>query len=301
MGLFSKIRQGLEKTRKSIANGVGNVLKSFKKIDDELFDELEEALILGDLGARTSAKLIERLKERVKDEKITEPEDIKRLLVEEITAILSEGNEPFELPTPSVLLIIGVNGAGKTTSIGKLANIYKNEGKKVMIAAADTFRAAAIDQLEIWAGRSGVPMVKHQENSDPAAVVFDAIKSAKARGVDILIVDTAGRLQNKKNLMEELRKITRVIGREYPEARLETLLVLDAATGQNAVTQAEVFKEIAEITGIILTKLDGTAKGGVIVAIKGDLGLPVRFVCVGEGIDDLQEFDAAAFAEGLFE
>jgi len=303
MGLFSKIKQGLDKTRKNIMSGVDGVLKSFVKIDDEMFDELEEALILSDIGARTSAEIIEKVKDKVKSEGVSDPADIKNILTEEIAEMLTQDEDEaaFELSSPSVVLVIGVNGVGKTTSIGKLASIFKSEGKKVMLAAADTFRAAAIDQLEIWAERSDVPMIKHQENSDPAAVIFDAVSSAKARKTDVLICDTAGRLQNKKNLMEELRKIAKVIAREWPEAHCETLLVLDAVTGQNAISQAREFKEIADITGIILTKLDGTARGGIIIPIKNELNLPVRFVGVGEQVDDLQSFDALQFAKAIFE
>lgn len=300
-GFFKKIFEGLGKTRQNIADSVGNVLKSFTKLDEELYEELEEALILADMGAYTSERIIENLRKRAKEEKVTTGEELRDLLAAEISKILDENNEPLELPSPTVVLVIGVNGAGKTTSIGKLAHNYKEDGKSVMLAAADTFRAAAIDQLEVWAGRAGVPMIKHQEGSDPASVVFDAIQSAKARNVDILICDTAGRLQNKKNLMEELRKISRIIEREYPDAHRESFIVLDATTGQNAVVQAEAFNEIAEITGIILTKLDGTAKGGVVVSIKDKLSVPVRYIGVGEGIDDLQAFDSKSFSAALFD
>ena len=299
-GLLSKIISGLGKTRKNLLSGVENVLKGFTKIDEELFEELEEVLIMADLGVETATSIVQSVKERVKKEKITEVESIKGVLIEEIAKILQEGNTEFLITPPTIMLIIGVNGAGKTTTIGKLSNIYKQQGKKVMLAAGDTFRAAAIDQLEVWANRSNVELIKHQENSDPAAVVFDAVKAAKARKTDILICDTAGRLHNKKNLMEELKKIFKVIGREYPEAQIETLLVLDGTTGQNALQQAKSFKDVCDITGIVLTKLDGTAKGGVVISIKNELQVPVRFIGVGEGIDDLQVFDAENFARALF-
>jgi fused signal recognition particle receptor len=300
-GLFSRIKEGLAKTRDNILGSVGQVFKAFKAIDDELFDELEEALILADLGAETASQIVESLRKRVKEEKVKDSEDVRRLLAEEISAILTRGAEPVELPSPSVILIIGVNGAGKTTTIGKMTKWYKSEGKSVLIAAADTFRAAAIDQLAVWCERAGVTMIRHAENTDPAAVVFDAVQAAKARKTDLLIVDTAGRLHNKKNLMEELKKIFRIVSQQYPEAHHEVFLVLDATTGQNALSQAKLFKEAADITGIILTKLDGTAKGGVVVGIKNELDIPVRFITVGEGIDDLQPFDAAMFARALFE
>jgi fused signal recognition particle receptor len=300
-GLFSRIKEGLAKTRDNILGSVGQVFKAFKAIDDELFDELEEALILADLGAETASQIVDSLRKRVKEEKVKDSEDVRRLLTEEISAILTRGAAPVELPSPSVILIIGVNGAGKTTTIGKMTKWYKSEGKSVLIAAADTFRAAAIDQLAVWCERAGVTMIRHAESTDPAAVVFDAVQAAKARKTDLLIVDTAGRLHNKKNLMEELKKIFRIVSQQYPEAHHEVFLVLDATTGQNALSQAKLFKEVADITGIILTKLDGTAKGGVVVGIKNELDIPVRFVTVGEGIDDLQPFDAAMFARALFE
>ncbi len=300
-GFFSRIKEGLAKTRDNIMGSVTQVFKAFKAIDDELFDELEEALILADLGAETASQIVDSLRKRVKDEKVKDSEDVKRLLAEEIAQILTKGAEPAGLPSPSVILIIGVNGAGKTTTIGKMTKWYKSEGKSVLIAAADTFRAAAIDQLAVWCERAGVTMIRQAENSDPAAVVYDAVQAAKARKTDLLIVDTAGRLHNKKNLMEELKKIFRIVSREFPEAHHEVFLVLDATTGQNALSQAKLFKEAAGITGIILTKLDGTAKGGVVVGIKNELDIPVRFVTVGEGIDDLQPFDAAMFARALFE
>lgn len=301
MGFFAKLKAGLDKTRKNILGGVDGVLGAFTKIDEDLFEELEEALIMADLGVQTTMDIVENLRKRVKREHATDPSVIKDMLIDEITAILEEGAEEDEnLPSPSVLLVIGVNGVGKTTTIGKLAHNYKEEGKSVMLAAADTFRAAAIDQLEIWGERNAVPVIKHEENSDPAAVVFDAVHEARKQNADILICDTAGRLHNKKNLMEELKKIARVIEREYPAAHKEVYLVLDATTGQNALQQAKLFKEVADITGIVLTKLDGTAKGGIVVAIKSELQIPVRYIGVGEGIHDLQKFNAAEFAGALF-
>ena len=301
VGFFAKLKAGLDKTRKNILGGVDGVLGAFTKIDEDLFEELEEALIMADLGVQTTMDIVENLRKRVKREHATDPSVIKDMLIDEITAILEEGAEEAEsLPNPSVLLVIGVNGVGKTTTIGKLAHNYKEEGKTVMLAAADTFRAAAIDQLEIWGERNNVPVIKQEENSDPAAVVFDAVHEARKQNADLLICDTAGRLHNKKNLMEELKKIARVIEREYPAAHKEVYLVLDATTGQNALQQAKLFKEVADITGIVLTKLDGTAKGGIVVAIKSELQIPVRYIGVGEGIHDLQKFDAAEFAGALF-
>ena len=300
MGLFSKIGQGFKKTRDSLMNSVNSVLRSFTKIDDGLFEELEEILIMADAGAATSAKICETLKSKVKEQGVTDPETIKGLLKDTVSEMLSGGQEMNLSTVPSVILVIGVNGVGKTTSIGKLAAKYKSEGKKVILGAADTFRAAAIEQLDIWAQRAGVEIVKHTQGSDPAAVVYDTIAAAKARKADIIICDTAGRLHNKKNLMDELAKINRVISRELPDADKEVLLVLDATTGQNAVNQAREFKNAAGITGIILTKLDGTAKGGVVLAIREELGIPVKFVGVGEGLDDLQPFVPDEFADGLF-
>jgi len=299
-GLFKKMFSGLEKTRKNILSNVENVLKSFAKIDDDMFEELEEVLIMADIGVETSTTIIEAVKDRVRKNKIDEVEAIKNLISLEITEMLKSDNEEFEIKSPAVILVIGVNGVGKTTSIGKLAYNFKSEGKKVILAAADTFRAAAIDQLEIWASRNEIDIIKHQENSDPGAVVFDAIKAAKARHADILICDTAGRLHNKKNLMDELSKIYKIINREYTEAQLEVFLVLDATTGQNALQQARLFKEAADLTGLILTKLDGTAKGGVIIAIKNELDVPVRYIGVGEKINDLEVFNAEEFAKALF-
>lgn len=301
MGFFAKLKAGLDKTRKNILGGVDGVLGAFTKIDEDLFEELEEALIMADLGVQTTMDIVENLRKRVKKEHATDPAVIKDMLIDEITAILEEGAEEEEnLPSPSVLLVIGVNGVGKTTTIGKLAHNFKEDGKSVLLAAADTFRAAAIDQLEIWGERSDIQVVKHEENSDPAAVVFDAVHEARKQNTDLLICDTAGRLHNKKNLMEELKKIARVIEREYPAAHKEVYLVLDATTGQNALQQAKLFKEVADITGIVLTKLDGTAKGGIVVAIKSELQIPVRYIGVGEGINDLQKFNAAEFAGALF-
>ena len=301
MGFFGKIKEGLKKTRDSISNGVNGILNSFTKIDDELFEELEETLVMADVGVQTSTEICDRLRKKIKETGVTDPNEIKGMMKEIISEMLGE-NEGLKLDTkPSVILVIGVNGVGKTTSIGKIAAQLKNEGKKVVLGAADTFRAAAIDQLGIWAERAGVSMVKSVEGTDPASVVFDTIASAKSKGADVIICDTAGRLHNKKNLMDELAKINRVIGRELPYSSVETLLVLDAATGQNAVNQAREFKNAADITGIVLTKLDGTAKGGIIIAISNELNIPVKFVGVGEGIDDLQPFDAAEFADGIFE
>ena len=300
LGLFARVKAGLTKTRDSIMSGVGQVFSVFSVVNEEMFDELEEALIMADMGVDTSLGILDRLRERVKAEKVKEPEAVKAMLMEEISLSLTGGTQPFNLSTPAVLLIIGVNGVGKTTTVGKLTKWYKSEGKSVLVAAADTFRAAAIDQLGVWCDRAGVTMIRQTEGSDPAAVVFDAAAAAKARGIDLLICDTAGRLHNKKNLMEELRKINRIISTQFPEAQKEVLLILDATTGQNALQQAKLFKEVADITGIILTKLDGTTKGGIVVAIKNELDIPVRFVTLGEGIDDLQPFDADMFAKALF-
>ena len=302
MGFFDKLKNGLTKTRESIAKQVNNVFSVFVKVDDELFENLEEALIMADIGVETSTYIIEKLRDNVKHKHITDGNLVKEELKSIISEILSALDTTVNTSTtPSVILVIGVNGVGKTTSIGKIASHYKSMGKKVLLAAADTFRAAAIDQLDIWAQRSGCDIIKHQENSDPAAVVFDACTAAKARGADILICDTAGRLHNKKNLMAELAKINRVIERELPDSARETLLVLDATTGQNAVSQAKLFSEAADITGIILTKLDGTAKGGIVISIAKEQNAPVKFVGVGEGIDDLQEFNSDDFAKAIFE
>lgn len=301
MGFFSKISAGLKKTRDSLMGSVNSMLHAFTKIDEELFEELEEILIMADVGAATSARICEALRKKVKEQGITDPEKIRDLLAETVAEMLAGGQEMQLGTRPSVILVIGVNGVGKTTTIGKLAARYKAEGKRVVLAAADTFRAAAIEQLEIWAERADVDIVRHEQGSDPAAVVFDALAAAKARGADLVICDTAGRLHNKKNLMEELSKISRVIERELPGADKEVLLVLDATTGQNAVNQAREFKNAAGITGIVLTKLDGTARGGVVLAIREDLDVPVKFIGVGEGVDDLQPFDPADFARGIFE
>ena len=301
MGVFKKINFGLRKTRNNMSGAIDNVLDSYTSIDEELFDELEEALVMGDVGVTTASEITKRLNERVRKKGLKNPSDVKEE-IKEIVAEMLEGGEDMGLITiPSVILVIGVNGVGKTTTIGKMAAMYKAEGKSVILAAADTFRAAAIDQLTVWAQRAGVDIISHKEGADPAAVIFDTISAAKARGNDIIICDTAGRLHNKKNLMDELAKIYRVIDRELPYSDREVLLVLDATTGQNAVNQAREFAKIAEITGIILTKLDGTARGGVVLSIKNDLKVPVKFVGVGEGIDDLQPFNPRAFADGLFE
>ena len=300
MGFFSKIKEGLKKTRNAVVGQIDSMLKSFTKIDAELFEELEELLVMGDVGVHTAEKICDELKDRVKKEGIKDPEEINRLLEETVSEMLKGGEELDISTTPSIILVIGVNGVGKTTTIGKLANSLSKQGKKVILAAADTFRAAAIEQLDIWAQRSGCEIVKQNEGSDPAAVVFDAISAAKARNADVIICDTAGRLHNKKHLMDELAKINRVIDRELPDAAKEKLLVLDATTGQNAVNQAEQFRQATGITGIVLTKLDGTAKGGVVLAIKDGLGIPVKYIGVGEQIDDLQPFNSDDFAKALF-
>ncbi|MDD2362054.1 MAG: signal recognition particle-docking protein FtsY [Oscillospiraceae bacterium] len=300
MGFISKLGAGLKKTRDSLMGSVNSMLHSFTKIDKELFEELEEILITADVGAPTSARLCEALHKKVKERGVTDPQKVKGLLVETVAEMLRGGQEMNLSTKPSVILIIGVNGVGKTTTIGKLAAKYKAEGKKVVLGAADTFRAAAIEQLDIWAERAGVDIIKHSQGADPAAVVFDTIAAAKARSSDIIICDTAGRLHNKKNLMDELSKIGRIIERELPQSDREILLVLDATTGLNAVNQAREFKSAAGITGIVLTKLDGTARGGVVLAIREDLDVPVKFIGVGEGIDDLQPFNPDDFAAGLF-
>ena len=301
MGIFDKIREGLKKTRDNISGQITQMVNSFTKIDEELFEELEELLVMGDVGMNTAQYICDQLRKKIKEKGITDPS----LIMGELKAIVSEmlqgDNELHAGTKPSIILVIGVNGVGKTTTIGKLASRLKGEGKSVILGAADTFRAAAIEQLEVWADRAGVPLIKHQEGADPAAVVFDTIAAAKARGCDVIICDTAGRLHNKKNLMDELGKISRVIDRELPGCDRETLLVLDAATGQNAVNQAREFQSAAGITGIVLTKLDGTPKGGVVLPIMQDLGLPVKFIGVGEQVDDLQPFDPDAFANALFD
>lgn len=300
MGFFDKISSGLKKTKETLSMPVSSLFRSSLSVNDELFEELEELLIMGDVGASTAGRICDELKKRVKEQGIKDPMEAKTALKDIVAEMLRGGQEMVLETKPSVVLVIGVNGVGKTTSIGKLASFYKAQGKKVLLSAADTFRAAAIEQLEIWANRADVDMVKHSEGADPAAVVFDSCAAAKARGADIIIVDTAGRLHNKKNLMQELEKIHRVIDRELPNASKEVLLVLDATTGQNAVNQAREFKTAADITGIVLTKLDGTARGGVILSIREDLDVPVKFVGLGEGVDDLQPFDPDGFAAELF-
>ncbi|MBQ7187301.1 MAG: signal recognition particle-docking protein FtsY [Ruminococcus sp.] len=301
MGFFEKLKAGLKKTKDSMMGKIERLLNSFTKIDEDLFEELEETLITSDIGVVTSEKICDELRSRVKARGITDPQEVKDILKEIIAEML--GDEiPLDLSTvPSVILVIGVNGVGKTTTIGKLANQLHSEGKKVIVAAADTFRAAAIDQLEVWTQRAGVDIVKHNEGSDPASVVFDALTAAKSRNADVVICDTAGRLHNKKNLMEELKKIARIVHQQAEGCALEVLLALDATTGQNAVNQAKQFNEVADITGIILTKLDGTAKGGIIISIVDDLKVPVKLVTVGEKIDDIQPFNTKDFVEALFE
>ncbi len=300
MGFFDKLKEGLKKTKDSLVGKVELLVNSFTKIDEDFFEELEETLIMSDIGAVTSSDICDKLRAEVKRTGTTDPGEVKKLLKAIIADIL-RGNNSLDLSTkPSVILVIGVNGAGKTTTIGKLSANLKSEGKKVVVAAADTFRAAAIDQLNVWTDRAGVDIVKHAEGSDPAAVVYDSCSAAKARNADVLIIDTAGRLHNKKNLMDELRKIARIINQQLPESSIETLLVLDATTGQNAVNQARLFKEVCEITGIVLTKLDGTAKGGIIIPIKNELDIPVKLVGVGEKIEDLQNFVPDDYAEILF-
>ncbi len=301
MSFFDRLKAGLKKTKESIFGQINDIFKAFVKVDEEMLEELEEVLIASDVGYTITEEIIENLRDTLKEKRITEPEEAKAVLMSIIEETIGE-NEGLKLGTsPSVILIIGVNGVGKTTSIAKIANCLKKEGKKVVLAAADTFRAAAIDQLEIWAGRADVPIVKHSEGADPAAVVFDACVYAKKHESDVLIIDTAGRLHNKKNLMDELSKISRVIDRELPGCDRETLLVLDAVTGQNAISQAKEFVKTSDITGIVLTKLDGTAKGGIIISVKKELGIPVKFIGVGEQMDDLQKFDRAEFTKALFE
>ena len=301
MSLFERITGGLQKTRASLMGALGGVLGSFTHVDDELLEELEEILIMADTGVPAAQAVCRTLRERAKAERVADPAGVRGML-RQIVADMLRGGEELSLRTrPSLILLIGVNGTGKTTTADKLARMLADEDKTVLIAAADTFRAAAAEQLGVWAQRAGADLVRHEEGSDPAAVVFDAITASRSRGTDVVICDTAGRLHNKKNLMSELTKISKIVAREMPDADVETLLVLDATTGQNAVEQAREFRAAADITGIVLTKLDGTAKGGVVLAIKGELGLPVKFVGVGEGIDDLQPFDADAFAAGLFE
>lgn len=302
MGFFKRLVSGLTKTRNNIVSGIDTILKGFSSIDDDFYEELEEILIMGDIGVNTTMAIIEDLKEKVKEQKIKEPAACKELLIESIKKQMAVGETAYEFENrKSVILLIGVNGVGKTTTIGKLSGQLKQQGKKVMVAAADTFRAAAIDQLAEWAKRANVDIIAQQEGSDPAAVVYDAVAAARARNTDILLCDTAGRLHNKKNLMEELRKINKVIDREYPDAYKETLVVLDGTTGQNALAQAKQFNEVAEITGIVLTKLDGTAKGGIAIAIQSELGIPVKYIGIGEKIEDLQKFNSEEFVNALFD
>jgi fused signal recognition particle receptor len=301
-GFFSKLVQGLTKTRNSIANGIDAIFSGFSSIDDDFYEELEEILIMADLGINTTTAIIENLRQKVKENKIKDPAECRQLLISSMKEQMQLADNAYEFETrKSVVLLIGVNGVGKTTSVGKLAGQMKEMGKKVMVAAADTFRAAAIEQLTEWAHRANVEIIAQKEGSDPAAVIYDAVTAAKARNTDVLLCDTAGRLHNKKNLMEELKKIDRVIEREYPEAYRETLVVLDGTTGQNALAQAKEFNEVAEITGIVLTKLDGTAKGGIAIAIQSELGIPVKYIGIGEKIDDLQKFNAEDFINALFQ
>lgn len=300
MGLFSKIKEGLKKTRESFSASLDNMLGSYTEIDESLFEQLEELLVMADTGVPTAERICEEVKKRVKAQRVTDPTQIFEMLRETVAEMIAGDEELHVRTKPSIILVIGVNGVGKTTTIGKIASRLRQEKKKVLLAAADTFRAAAIEQLEVWAERSGSEIVKHPEDSDPASVVYDAIAAAKSRGTDVVICDTAGRLHNKKNLMDELAKINRIIDRELPDADKEVLLVLDATTGQNAVNQAREFQNVANLTGIVLTKLDGTARGGVVLAIREELKLPVKFIGVGEQVDDLQPFDAKAFSEALF-
>lgn len=300
MGFFEKLKQGLTKTKNAVFGQIDNIFRSFVRVDEDLFEELEEVLITADIGVDTTEEILDALRERVKDERAKDPESVKKLLYDLLKERIGEG-EPLRLETtPSVILVIGVNGVGKTTSIGKIAHELKSQKKKVLVAAADTFRAAAADQLAVWCDRAGVDLIRQGDGADPASVVYDAIRAAESRHSDVLLVDTAGRLHNKKNLMDELAKINRVISRELPNASRETLLVLDATTGQNAILQAREFRDAAEITGLVLTKLDGTAKGGMVLTIKQSLGIPVKFIGVGEGIDDMKPFDPDEFAEALF-
>ena len=301
MGIFSKIAQGLKKTKDSFIGGLQKVFNSFTKIDEELFEQLEEQMIMSDIGVDTSVEICDRVRKKVKERGITDPQQIMELIYEVISEIMGDDTGLDLTKSPAVIMVIGVNGAGKTTTIGKMCHQFKSEGKKVLVAAADTFRAAAIDQLQVWTERAGVEIVKHAEGSDPGAVVYDALEAAKARGCDVVVIDTAGRLHNKKNLMEELKKINRIIDSKAADSSREVLLVLDATTGQNAVSQAKLFSETAPITGIVLTKLDGTAKGGIVISIKNELGIPVKLIGVGEKIDDLQPFDSRMFVDALFD
>ena len=301
-GFFSRLAAGLTKTRDNIASGFDSIFKGFSSIDDDFYEELEEIMIMSDMGIDTTMSIIENLKKKVKEDKIKEPEECRQVLIDSIKEQMKLGEEAYDFKDKkSVVLVIGVNGVGKTTSVGKMASLLKGEGKKVMMAAADTFRAGAIEQLKEWAGRAGVDIISQAEGADPAAVVYDAVSAAKARNVDVLLCDTAGRLHNKKNLMDELKKINRIVEREYPEAYKETLIVLDGTTGQNALAQAKQFKEATDISGIILTKLDGTAKGGIAIAIQAELGIPVKYIGIGEQVDDLQPFDPDMFVNALFD
>lgn len=301
MGLFSKIKEGLKKTKDSMINKMQRVVNSFTKIDEELFEQLEETMIMSDIGVETSVEICSRLRKKIKEQGVTDPALIMDLIQEIVAEMMGNDTSLDMSTTPSIIMVIGVNGAGKTTTIGKLCHQLKSEGKKVIVAAADTFRAAAIDQLQVWTERAGVDIVKHAEGSDPGAVVYDAISAAKARNCDVLVIDTAGRLHNKKNLMDELAKINRIMSTQAEGCSKEVLLVLDATTGQNAVNQARLFSETAEITGIVLTKLDGTAKGGIVISIMNELSIPVKLIGVGEKIDDLQPFDSKSFVTALFE
>ncbi|MDK2902513.1 MAG: fused signal recognition particle receptor [Clostridiales bacterium] len=302
MGIFDKLKSGLAKTRDNFSSRVNGLINSSKVIDEEFYDQLEELLILADVGAKAAESIINDIRKQVKQQKLRAPEQVRALLKDELERVLSKNAASKDMDLyPRIILVVGVNGVGKTTTIGKLAYKFKQDGRKVLLAAADTFRAAATEQLEIWSQRAGVDIVKHEEGSDPAAVVFDAIQSAKAKKADVIICDTAGRLHNKKNLMEELKKVNRVVEREYPEAYKEVLLVLDATTGQNAISQARVFKEAVDINSIALTKLDGTAKGGVVIAIADELSVPVKYIGVGEGIDDLQDFEPKNFVSALLD
>ncbi len=302
MGFFDKLKAGLDQTRKNFTNKIEQLIIGYAEIDEEFLEELEAVLISADVGMKTTTFLLEQVRQGIKDKKINTPADLKPFLRQQITDLLTSGHGPLILADqpPTIILVVGVNGVGKTTTIGKLAHYYQEQGKKVLLAAADTFRAAAVEQLEIWSDRSQVDLVKHEEGADPAAVVYDAVQAAKARKTDIVLIDTAGRLHTKSNLMEELKKMCRVVGRELPGAPHETLLVLDATTGQNAINQAKIFGESAGVTGVVLTKLDGTAKGGVVVAVKAELNIPVKWVGVGEGIGDLRPFNPEEFASALF-
>ena len=302
LGFFSKLKNGLNKTRINLLDGLDSVIHGFSEIDDSFYEELEEVLVMADIGVYTSEEIIEELKTSVKIEHIKNPEECKSFLIDSLSKRLYVSDENYQFENKqSIIFVIGVNGVGKTTTIGKLASNFKNEGKRVLIAAADTFRAAATEQLEAWANRVGVQMIGASEGADPASVIYDALQSAKSKDVDILLCDTAGRLHNKKNLMEELKKMNRIIDREFPNAHRENFLVLDASTGQNALNQAKEFKDACDITGIILTKMDGTAKGGIAIAIQSELGIPVKYIGVGEGVEDLQKFDPKAFAKAIFE